>query len=520
MLTKKIQLLVTSDVHGYMMPTTYRGCNESVGLALLAKLITKQRSKLPTLLIDNGDLIQGSPLTYFKQHYRRNEPSPIIDAVNQLQYDAAIFGNHEFNYGIDHLNEIIAQSTFPWICCNIELEDGTQWVKPYEVFHIDGIAIGVIGVTTHFITTWEAAENIRGLKVLDAFESAKKWLTIMQQNEDIQISVICYHGGFSHALDTGELEEQDSGENQGYQMLEHLPFDILVTGHQHREISTKAFGKSVIQPGYRGSQLGKITIEATKLENGKWEISHEPELLPIPEFESLEQLDQKVVQAVQQMHLETEQWLDEPIATVEGNLRYEDAFHARVHKHPYIQFLQQVQMEASGAPISCTSLFHDLPGGFNPTVTMRDIVTNYIYPNTLKVLSVQGKHLILALEQCASYFSIENGKLVTSQSFIYPKAQPYNYDMWEGIDYTMDISKPIGQRITNCSFQGEAIKEDAHYEVVMNNYRATGAGNFPYFATSEVVKDIQEDMTEILATYLRKHPVIHASCTPNWSIVY
>lgn len=516
MSTHTIQLLVTSDIHGYIMPTSYRGVHESLGLAQLATRIEELRSFHPTLLIDNGDLIQGSPLTYFKQTFLPLDTNPIIQATNELAYDAAIFGNHEFNYGKENLDRIIEQSQFPWLSCNIRNDDGTDWVKPYQIFEVDGVRIGVIGATTHFITTWEDPAHLTGLQIDDALSSVTYWLGVMKELEKVHVSVISYHGGFSHSLETGGLEETDSGENQGFQMLQHLDFDVLITGHQHREISTKAYGKSIVQPGSRAVKVGQVMIQI-ELENDEvTHIQHIPDLISIVEHDHLHP---KVVASVIALHDETERWLDEPIAAVKGDMLYHNAMDVRIHKHPYIQFLQQLQMDVTGAPISCTSLFHDQPGGFKPIVTMRDIVTNYIYPNTLKVLAVTGQQLMLALEQCASYFTVENDQIAVAPSFLYPKAQPYNYDMWEGINYTMDISKPIGSRIVQATINELPIKPLESFHVVMNNYRATGAGNFPYFTTCPVISDLQIDMTEVIATYLRTQPVIHAHVEQNWNII-
>lgn len=515
MTTHQIQLLLTSDIHGYIMPTAYRGVQEPFGLALLASTIELLRKERPTLLIDNGDLIQGSPLVYYSNAFQADKPNPIIAAANATGYDAAVLGNHEFNYGLQHLNKAIEQSQFPWLCCNIVHEDGSPWVQPYHIFEVDGIRIGVLGVTTHFITQWERPEHIAGLTINDALEAARYWLEVMKQ-EEVHISVISYHGGFSHSLETGEAEEAISGENQGYQMLAELDFDILLTGHQHRELAASAHGKSIVQPGYRGAYLGKIEI-TVELEQGKCiSKQHKPQLIAAnPELTPM----QGVVDAVSAMHETTEQWLDQTLAVVSDNMFYEDAFEVRVHKHAYIQFLQELQMYATGASISCASLLHDLPGGFKPTITMRDIVTNYIYPNTLKVLAVTGEQMLMALEQSASYFELVDGKLTVSPAFQHPKSQGYNYDMWEGIDYVIDPAKPVGQRIVKAAYRGQPIDPSQVYEVVMNSYRATGAGNFPYFATCPVLQDQQIDMTELIANYLRKHPVIHASCKPNWKVV-
>ena len=515
--TKKLQLLVTSDIHGYLMPTTYRRTLEPLGLVKLASIIEELREQRPSLLIDNGDLIQGSPLASYYHANQTDRPNPIIEVANFLNYDVAIFGNHEFNYGLPFLNEAVSQSQFPWLSGNIFFKDGTAFTLPYIVKEIEGIRIGIIGVTTHFVPVWEEATHIEGLDFHDAFESAKRWITHIRQHEKVDLVVLCYHGGFSHDLSTGELIEPYTGENQGYLMCKELDFDILISGHQHREIATKAFAKSIVQPGTKGNCVAAITIDLD-IQDGQIINKHHEATLHYVE-ENTPACPQ-VTLLSESIHQQTENWLDEPIGTIEGNMLFEDAFHVRIHKHPYIEFIQNVQMASTNTQISCTALFHDGPGGFPKDVTMRHLVTNYIFPNTLKVLRVKGDHIIQALEQNATYFSIKDGGLTISESFLYPKAQSYNYDMWEGIDYTLDIHRPIGERVTEVTFQGKPLDLEDFYDVVMNNYRASGAGNFPYFADCSIVKDVQIDMIELIALYFEKNPIVQATCRRNWEILF
>ena len=122
---KSVQLLVTSDIHGFIMPTTFRKTEENLGFAKAASIIEDLREKKQSLLIDNGDLLQGSPLTYFHQQFHADEKNPVIDVTNALGYDLAVFGNHEFNYGLSFLEKSVQESQFPWVSGNIYREDGS-----------------------------------------------------------------------------------------------------------------------------------------------------------------------------------------------------------------------------------------------------------------------------------------------------------------------------------------------------------------------------------------------------------
>ena len=131
---KQLQLLITSDFHGYIMPTTFRKTEEALGLAKAATIIEDLRAKKPSILIDNGDMLQGSPLTYYHQQFHSQETNPVIDAANTLDYHLAIFGNHEFNYGLPFLRKSVEESHFPWITGNIYYEDGIlSFTTPFSL---------------------------------------------------------------------------------------------------------------------------------------------------------------------------------------------------------------------------------------------------------------------------------------------------------------------------------------------------------------------------------------------------
>lgn len=511
---RKISVLVTSDVHGYIMPTDFSGeLDLPLGLGKLATIIEEERDNNPVLLIENGDFIQGSPLTYYEQSFAIGKENSVIRLANALNYDLAVFGNHEFNFGLPVLNKVVEQSNHPWLAANIKRKDGEYFTKPYMIKEMDGISIAIVGVTTQFVPIWEAAENIEGLIFEDAFEAAKREVEWLHANHQIDVMIIAYHGGFECDLETGAVLES-SRENVGYQICKEIDgVDVVITGHQHREIAQHLFGKAVVQPGTKGVCLGKIELSIN--DNGKLEQA-EPSLVYMDDV----QLNGAIKDSIAPIYTETENWLDQSIGEIEGDMLISSPFTARLKGHPYVEFINQIQNEVGGTSISCMAIFNDVCRGFNPNVTMRDIVTNYIFPNTLKVLQVKGRYIIEALEQSATYFTLEDGVPEVSEAFLTPKAQPFNYDLWSGIDYTIDLRKPEGSRVIEVLYNGEPLQPDETYEVVMNNYRATGAGNFEYFRDCPVVKDVQTDMTELIADYFVKHGTIQAKPMRNMKILY
>jgi 2',3'-cyclic-nucleotide 2'-phosphodiesterase/3'-nucleotidase len=519
--TAEITILYTSDIHGHAMPLLY-GTNEAadLGLAKYATVVKRAKKKYKNLIIlDNGDLIQGTP---FMSHYVKahtDKENPIVGIMNQIGIDAAIIGNHEFNFGKNILSDAIKQSNFPWISANILDENtGEPAFGPSYIMKTleNGVKIAIVGVTTHYIPNWESPEHIKGIEFADAFSTLEKWVKHIHKMENPDVLIASYHGGFERDLETGEPTENLTGENQGYQICAQIEgIDVLLTGHQHRKLTGMINDVLVIQPGNNGQVYGEIQLALEKIDN-KWTISNKAaQLNTLDHTESAPE----VMAYIKDLESSTQKWLDQPIGYIEGDMSITDPFDARIKKHPFMQFIHEVQMEASGVDISVTALLNNSSKGFYATVTMRDIVSNYMYPNTLVVLELTGLDIQAALEKSAEYFTLDDqANVIVNPTYIDPKPQHYNYDMWEGIEYTINVSKPVGSRIENITYHGKNLKKDKAYHVVLNNYRASGGGDFDMFQGKKVIKDIQKDTVELIQTYFEKHKTVQASITDNFIV--
>lgn len=514
----ELTILATSDLHGYILPTNFteREMDLPFGAARVATKIKEIESKVkgPVLKIENGDFIQGSPLSYYVRKNEQHGAKAIIDVLNDIQYDASIIGNHEFNYGIDYLASAIASYNHPVLAANIENEAGeVAFGQPYMLIEKDGLKVAVLGMVTQYIPHWEQPETIRGLRFKSIVETAKAYVPKLREEADVVI--VAYHGGFERDLVTGEPTEALTGENEGYALLHEVDgIDALITGHQHREIATKVNGVPVIQPGFRGAFLGEITLTIEEKDGNLTVVDsqariHSTENVPT---------DNDIIEKIADLSDEVEIWLDQTLGEVTGDMTIKDPNEARLVEHPYVEFINKVQMDASGADISLTSLFNNDGRGFGSMITMRDVLTNYIYPNTLAVLEISGKDLRMALEQTATYFIIENGEVVFNPKYIEPKPQYYNYDMYEGVEYVIDLTKAMGERVTSLMYQGEAVADTDTLQVVMNQYRGVGGGNYQMFTADKIIKEIPVDMTELISDYLRKHPKISAETNNNFRI--
>ncbi|GBG93688.1 2', 3'-cyclic nucleotide 2'-phosphodiesterase [Ligilactobacillus salitolerans] len=517
----KVRILSTSDVHGYFYPTDFSSAadHHELGYLKAATLIRQIRAQAGedeiVLYIENGDIVEGSPLDAYAyntreatDHYRK-----IGAMINLVKPDAAVLGNHEFNYGLDYLAAVLQNRDYPILGANITGPNAVKIVDaPYRIIEQKGVKVGIIGLTTQFIPHWEDPTNIAGLKFSSALSVLKKQAAKLRPQVDVLIAA--YHGGYEADLISGEPTEKFTGENEGSAILKDVPeIDALVTGHQHREEAAVVNGIPTTQPGYRGSDLGEIVLELDE----KKQVKHgTANLLSVAGQELAPDLEEISASWL----TETQTWLDQPVTKIAGGMRISDHMQARLHGHAYLDFVNQVQMEATGAKISGTALFNDDVQGFGTEVTVRNVMNSYVYPNTLVVEKVTGADLRAALERCASFFEVKSdGTLEISAEFSNPKVELYNYDYYSGIDYSFDLTKAAGNRVGQIFYAGHELLPDEEVEVALNQYRGVGGGNYPMFSADKVVREYADDMPKLIIEYLQTHPQIKAKQPGNLHII-
>lgn len=490
---KKLKIYFTSDLHGYVYPTDYRDANEKNMNMGLLKIINSFEKDGNTLIIDGGDTIQGSPFTNYLSN-TTFDIHPMAEVMNEGGYDFITLGNHDFNYGYDYLKKYLTNINAKCLCANVDNKTKELPILPYEIKTMEnGLKIGVIGFTTDFINRWERPANLENFTVSDTASAIKTYFDEVKSKCDLIMGV--YHGGFEYDLDTHKELSQTS-ENIAYKICRDFDFDILLTGHQHMALAGQEIhGTYIAQTPPNGTKFLELHLEISPTgdKNITSELKTPSDTPNKTMYDKLLPLENKV-----------QQWLDTPVGHLDIELQPTTHIDMAVNGSYLANFINQIQLDESGADISVTSFANSIKG-FNKDVTVRDICSTYMFPNTLAILAIDGKTLKLALERCASYIDNSTGELKVSDLFLKPKVEHYNYDYFSGIEYTFDLSKELGNRVTSMTFKCSPIKADDTFTLVMNNYRATGAGGYEFYTECEVVREVLKEMPDIIIDYFRSH---------------
>lgn len=491
-----LTILSTGDIHGYIAPINYHETNQvgPGGLTRVAAYLEEIKATAGyddmVLTVDNGDFIQGSPLTEYLHRFDPFVAPDLSRIMNRMKYNAAILGNHEFNYGRDYLELVMSKRQFPVLCANILDQDGDPYFgTPYHIFRKHNVTVAILGLTTTAVTKWEPRRHLTGLSFVSAVQTAKNYLPQLQKQADAVI--IAYHGGFNDDPWSSEPDEATA--------LTTLPgVNAMITSH-HQPLASLVNNIPVTQVGCHGTSIGRLdlTIDQHLVTQAKVSLIHTdtrlPSLNPVPP-------------SIQTAELETRSWLNQELGYLPGGAKLTDLTDAQVHGHPLIDFFNQVQSDAAAVDISGAAILSPTSQGFAEHVTMRQVLTNYPFSNSLAVLEITGADLYAALERCASYWQWHNGQL-------HPVAasRPNQYDLFAGIDYIFDVTKPIGKRVVALHYHHQPVNPDDRLHIVLNHYRALGGDGFSMFSANKIIKELPISMPKLIEQYFKNHPHINLS---------
>ena len=509
--TARVIIVATTDVHGnatawdYALERPFQG-----GLTRAATVVDSLRRLYPeqVVLVDAGDLLQGSPFAAFLAHEPRS-PHPIVAAMNAMGYDAATPGNHDFDFGVPFLLSAAAGAKFKYVSGNLWTVPADTLLFPsHAVIRRGPIRVAVGGFTTPGVMLWDR-EQLAG-KVRVARIAASAPATMRSMRLDADLSVVVIHSGLSAPSTydtTGIGPENDAA------MLARIPDapDLVIVGHTHNELRDSLIGRThFTQPNFWAQSLSVTHVLFERVGNGRWKvISVNPQLIPLADVP----VNQRIQNLLAGPGDDARRWLGTSIgrATAPMPARY-----GRAGPTPLIAFIQAVQQKVTGAQLSAASDFRLESGFIAGDITRGEVAGVYPYENTLKAIRITGAQLRAYLENSARYYSLRDGKIG-----IDPAVAGYNFDMVSGVAYDMDLSQPVGSRIRNLQFRGKEVAPADSFTMAVNSYRATGAGGYGVIAGAPVVYDKGESVRDLLVAAIEQKKVLDPAdyAAKEWRIV-
>ncbi|MEV6506859.1 5'-nucleotidase C-terminal domain-containing protein [Streptomyces sp. NPDC051642] len=529
--TWSFSILGTTDLHSHVFDWDYYldkaysdSKGNSVGVARVATLIKQQRKAKGeghVLLVDAGDIIQGTSLGYY---FARVDPitsgskHPMATAMNHMRYDAAALGNHEFNYGIDTLRKFEQQCHFPLLGANaLDAKTLRPAFAPYTVKKIrvpgaPDIKVGILGLTNPGIALWDK-DNVSGKMVFPGLvEQAKKYVPRLRAL-GCDVVFLTDHSGLDGSSSYGD--ELPYVENASNLVAEQVPgIDAILVGHTHVEVPSytvknEETGDDVLlsEPYCWGYRLSVFDFEL-ELVRGQWKITSKTAQTLNPNTVDEDPEIKKLLEADHELVVK---YVNTAVGTCTEDLSAAESCWKDV---PIMDFIQQVQMDSVKAGLSTAdaalplisvaapfSRTADIPKG---SVTIKDIAGLYIYDNTLYGKKLTGAQLKDYLEYAAKYYyqvpagtKVDTATLTNANSF-----WDYMYDVAAGVSYDIDIAQAEGSRIKNLTYNGTTVTDDQVFVVAVNNYRANGGSGYPHIASAETVYSATDQVRDLMIAYV------------------
>ena len=521
----------TSDVHGSVVGWNYfKAQPADVGLAKVSTIINEARAQKgkddAILCIDGGDILQGTPLdTYMVQHpheWKAGE-HPMFAAYNKIGYDAIELGNHEFNFGLDYLRKAIGKNKNVLGANVIDDKTGKTWdgVRPYSMktIKIDGenVKVGIVGTDTPAIPNFEDPSHFAGVHFESQVPVMQKYVKeLKDKGADIIIGVT--HSGVPRG-------DRNSSENQVVAIAEACPeLNLLICAHNHVVIDNKSGikgpdgtvyadsvinGVPVVESGKDGKFVGKSTLTIHKV-NGKWKV----------EKVTTEAVSVKGVKDDPAIAAQVKPWHEKTLAELQTVIgQAADEFSGAESNHQdsaIVDLVNEVQRHYAGTQLSASAAFNTSQNIAKGDITLQEMSGLYIYENYLYGIRINGAELRKYMEHAASF---------------YGTTPDYNYDMIQGVDYTIDLNQPVGHRIKKLQYQGRDVKDTDSFTMAINDYRMNGgsgymeAMGYTNGRKPEVVFDSMRkygddgQMRARMIQYVKDKGVITPTCDHNWTVV-
>jgi 2',3'-cyclic-nucleotide 2'-phosphodiesterase (5'-nucleotidase family) len=516
-----ITILSTTDLHGNIYPIDYNTNTPDMrGLARVATIVKQARSENPELLLlDSGDTIQGTPLTFYHAKINNTPRDPMMTVMSILGYDAMCVGNHEYEFGWDVLNKARSEARFPWLSANTYKKGTDQsYFEPFLIKQVSGVRVGILGLTTPAMPSLDDPERYYSkIEAREPVSEARKWVAILREREHVDLVIIAMHMGLEADLRTGEkYPGQMPNENAAIAIAQQVPgVDVILMGHTHREVpSVYINGVLLAQAEKWGHCVARVDVSLERGEgNGRWRVVGKSGRAiavgnQVP-------TDPEIMRIAEPYHRETQAWLDQVVGDSAVEMR---AGVERFRDTAILDLVHRVQLEAAGADVAMSMSLNAkarIPKG---AVTVRDIMGLYEYEAAPIVIEVTGGQLKEALEHSARHFG-EYKPNAPLADLIDERFPPYTYDVAEGIDYELDISKPIGNRVQNMRFRGKPVEPTQKLRLATITFRVNGGAGYTMFKGARVISRSSKELRELIVEWVKRNGHIPTTATNNWRLL-
>ena len=532
--TVTLRFLETSDVHGAFFPYNFTERKPMQGsMARVSSYVKQQRQQYGKniILLDNGDILQGQPTSYYSNFVRTDQPNIAAEVINYLNYDAQTFGNHDVEPGHAVYDKWIKDVKCPMLGANIiDLKSGKPYVEPYAMLERDGVRIAILGMLTPAIPSWLHQNVWSGMRFENIIPCAQKWVKVLKEQEKADVIIAIFHTGWDDGIVTNDYIE-DVARECGEQVPE---LDVVFYGHDHRARSaTSSKGVLCLDPSNNAQKVAQATLTLQKDKKGRWQVKDKKgELVDV----TAEPIDEAFMAHFKSRIDDIRQFTEEQIGTFLTTIYSRDAFFG---SSAFIDYIHRMQLEETGADVSLNA-----PLTFNTTIEagpvyVSDMFKLYRYENHIYVLRMKGseirKHLEMSYNQWTNTMKSPDDHimLLTEHSYFDKqrmgfKGLTFNFDSAAGIDYEVDVTKPEGQKVRILQFSdGRLFDENAWYKVVMNSYRGNGGGELLTLGAgipadslaSRIVYQSPRDQRHYLTEKIRREKQVNAQPLNNWHFV-
>nr|WP_320058948.1 bifunctional metallophosphatase/5'-nucleotidase [uncultured Bacteroides sp.] len=533
----KLKFVETSDIHGNYFPYSFIQQKEWVGsLSRVHAMVQSERKvyKDNLILLDNGDILQGQPSSYYYNFIDTVSPHVCSEMMNFMGYNAGNMGNHDVETGHKVFDRWVSQCHFPILGANIiRTSNNNTYLKPYVVFKRDGVKIVILGMITPAIPVWLSENLWSGMRFDDMEETARKWMKIIREKEKPDVVIGLFHSG-----QEGMILGDKYKENASVSVACNVPgFDIVMIGHDHIADCKKVMnvaGDSVliINPANNGVVVADVDV-TLKLKNGKVQSKCvNGALTEVIKYGVSEEFMTKFASQYDAVGKFVSKRLGYFTETV-------TSWPAYVGPSPFVDLIHQLQLTISGADVSFTA-----PLSFDAEIKKGDVYVSdmfnlYKYENMLYTMQLSGKEIKDYLEESYYWWTNQmkspwdhlvwlNDNFCANEERTTFKNFSFNFDSAAGIIYTVDVTQPKGHKITIVSMaSGTPFRMDHIYKVALNSYRGNGGGELLTKGAGipqdelkkRIISSTDKDLRFYMMKYIEKSDTLYPQSLGHWKFI-